>query len=379
MILTVGSMRLEVDETELEAYLSRLYGKPVTLLRTEKLGEGFHNAGFRLSFRAGGVEKRLVMRIVRGDTGWGHDYLSDRAAVLLLQHRLFNAAPRQASAPSIDVAAILADGRIASIGSSIEFFHLVEELTEQDGRPYSNDLFEVARRRSLTERDKRRCLTAARYLAELHGVKARNDRLYQRHIRDLVGHGEMLMGVVDSYPDPATLDWTSRAELAEVEVKAVEWRNRLRYLGHRLCRIHGDYHPFGNIRFREDDTLMALDQSREEFGEPADDVSTLTINYIFFSVWHLGRFTGPFEELLHIFLQEYLDRTKDSEIWSVLPPFYAFRGLVVAHPVYYPDMEDEKRRMMMNFIRNVLDAERFEPEKVQSYLTTEPKRPKPLR
>ncbi len=372
MILTVGSSRLEVDDVELEAYLSRLYGKPVRLLKTEKLGEGFHNAGFRLSLQVGDVEKRIVMRVVRGDTGWGHDYLGDRAAVLILQHRLFNAAPRGTSSPSVDVAAILADGTIASVGSGVEFFNLVEEVTAQDGRPYSDDLFEIARRRSLTERDRRRCLAAARYLVDLHSVKARNDHLYRRHIRDLVGHGEMLMGVADSYPDPATLGWTSRAELAEIEVKAVEWRNRLKYLGHRLCRIHGDYHPFGNIRFRADDTLMALDQSREEFGEAADDISALTINYIFFSVWHLGDFTGPFEELLHTFFREYLDRTSDRDILNVLPPFYAFRGLVVTHPFYYPDMEYAKRRMMMNFIRNVLDAERFEPASVKGYLATEP-------
>ncbi|MEM2904431.1 MAG: phosphotransferase [Candidatus Bathyarchaeia archaeon] len=373
MMLTVGSVKLEINDAEMEAYLSRLYGKPVTLLKTEKLGEGFHNAGFRLTFQIEGAVKAVVMRVVRRDTGWGHDYLGDRAAVLLLQHRLLNLAPRGTSTRSVDVAAVLADGSIASVGSATEFFHLVEEVTEQDGRPYSEDLFAIARRRTLAERDKRRCLAAARYLAELHSVKARNDHLYRRHIRDLVGHGEMLMGVADSYPDPARLTWTSRAELAQIEVKAAEWRNRLKYLTHRLCRIHGDYHPFGNIRFRADDTLLALDQSREEFGEPADDVSSLTINYIFFSVWHLGEYTGPFEELCQLFFQEYLQRTSDMDLLAVLPPFYAFRGLVVVHPVYYPDVADEKRRMMMNFIRNVLNEERFEPTEIRRYLTTKPR------
>lgn len=372
MILTVGSTKLEVGEPELEAYLSEVYGETVTLLGVEKLGEGFHNAGFRASFLAGQVRKHLVMRIVRGDTGWGHDYVSDRASLLLLQHRLFNSAPCGTSSPSIDVAAVLEDGRITSIGSSVEFFQIVEEVTEEDGRPYVDDLFEIARRGSLTEKDRRRCVAAARYLADLHSVKADDEHLYRRHIRDLVGHGEMLMGVADSYPDPAALSWTSRDELAHIEMKAVEWRNRLKYLRGRLCQIHGDYHPFGNIRFRADHTLMAMDQSRERFGEPADDVSTLTMNYIFLSVWQLNDFRGPFEQLLHLFLREYLQLTGDTEILKVLPPFYAFRGLVVVHPIYYPDMEHVKRRMIMNFIRNVLNADSFNPSSIRDYLKAAP-------
>jgi len=52
----------------------------------------------------------------------------------------------------------------------------------------------------------------------------------------------------------------------------------------------------------------------------------------------------------------------------VLQPFYAFRGVVVANPLFYPDVTLEKREMIFRFIRNVLDSERFEPAKVNDYL-----------
>ncbi len=365
MIINVGSLRLRVNDSEMKKYLSRLYNVSVRLLDFRKLGEGFHNAGFLLKFLAGVEEKRLVMRVVRGDTGWGHDYLGDRASVLLLQHHLFNAAPKGTCCRSIDVACVTKDGSVVSVGDSVEFFNLVEEA---EGRPYVEDLFEIAKRKTLTDRDIKRCRIVADYLVNLHAVKKRNDFLYLRHIRDLIGHGEMLMGVVDTYPDPGTLNFTSREEITEIEKRAVVWRNKVKYLTHRLSRIHGDYHPFGNIRFREDDSMMALDLAREEFGEPADDVAALTINYLFLSIWHFGDYIHPFRELMETFYRRYLDRTGDKEILRVMAPFYAFRGLVVVHPLYYPEMENEKRRKIFNFIHNVLDSEEFDPKEVQSYL-----------
>ncbi len=66
----------------------------------------------------------------------------------------------------------------------------------------------------------------------------------------------------------------------------------------------------------------------------------------------------------------YVRATGDEEMLSVIAPFYAFRGLVVTHPLYYPDMEYAKRRFMLNFILNVLDDKKFEIDKVDEYLGT---------
>ena len=372
MELQVGSKRFNMKRQKLESYLSRLFGRRVAFISLRKLGEGFHNAGFLLSFKVGRRRRNLVMRIVRGDTGWGHDYLGDRAAVLLLQHRLFNTAPKGTCCRSIDVAGLSESGDMVSVGDALEFFDLVEEVTDRQGKPYVEDLFRIARDRSVSERDLRRCDALVEYLVRLHSKKMDNSILYRRHIRDLVGHGEMLMGVVDTYPDIRTLDFTNPKEMERIEVKAVEWRNKIKFMSHRLSRIHGDFHPFGNIRFRKDDSIMALDLAREEFGEPADDVSCLSINYMFFSVWHHGGFVDPFRSLFDRFIRGYLKATGDEEILSVIAPFYAFRGLVVTHPLYYPDIEHSKRRLMLNFIINVLNDGRFDPSKVGEYLSTQP-------
>ncbi|MFH0848940.1 MAG: phosphotransferase [archaeon] len=371
MELQVGPRKILISDTGLEMYLASTHGGSVAVKSVKKLGEGFHNAGFLLSFEVEGAERHLVMRVMRGDTGWGHDYLGDRAGSLLLQHQLLNSAPSGTPSRSVDVASIDSRGRIISVGDSVEFIHLVEEITEKHGTPYVDDFFRMAKERTHTERDLRRCRAAARYLASLHSNKHSDSILYRRHVRDLIGHGEMLMGVADTYPPFEELDFITPKEMEKIEVAAVRWRNRIKSMSHRLSRIHGDFHPFGNIRFDQQDSLVVSDFSREEFGEPADDVSSLTINYIFFSVWHFGEFKDPFKQLFREFFDTYMKESQDQDILNVIAPFYAFRGLVVIHPLYYPEMERAKRRMMLNFIHNSMSAETFELDKVEDYLTAE--------
>ncbi len=364
--LKVGSYTIMLDEESLKTYLESKLGGSIEIQDVVKLGEGFHNAGFLLKFKQDYKPKALVMRIVRGDTGWGHDYLSDRASVLLLQHMLYNSAPKGTCIPSIDVVAVLKNGSLISIGDAVEFIQLVEPLTEEHGRPYVEYLLELSRRGYLTHEDEDLCVRCVTYLTKLHSEKSNNRNLYVRHVRDLIGHGEMLMGVIDTYQDK--LDFVSDEEIRRIEVEAVKWRHRLKQKSHRLSRIHGDFHPFGNIRFKLDGSIVAVDLSREMYGEPADDVTALTINYLFISIWQHGSLEDSFRKLFKLFYEEYIDRTGDEELLRVVQPFYAFRGMVVVHPIYYPDMRREQRRMLINFISNVLEEDEFNPKEVDKYL-----------
>ncbi|HLA50618.1 MAG TPA: hypothetical protein VJ000_05480, partial [Thermodesulfovibrionia bacterium] len=237
-----------------------------------------------------------------------------------------------------------------------------------------------------------------------HSVKKDSKALYWRKIRDTIGHGECLMGVFDTYPD-GTLNYE---EMAEIEKKCIDWRARLKPKFKRLCQIHGDFHP-GNIWFREvgsqsedkkirrweDEKLknttsqllnfstsktlnselqtpdfVLLDRSRGPWGDAADDITALTINYIFFSINHFSKLDGTYLEAIKLFYDEYIKKTGDFEIYRVAAPFYAFRGIVVANPVFYPDITPENRRKIFNFVHGVLDNESFNIDKVNEYILT---------
>jgi hypothetical protein len=85
-------------------------------------------------------------------------------------------------------------------------------------------------------------------------------------------------------------------------------------------------------------------------------------------VKHYGDIRGPYLEGLHLFFREYMKLTGDTQLPEVVAPFFSFRGVVVANPVFYPELTTKQRDLLFSFVRNVLDAARFEIEQVNEYL-----------
>ncbi|MGD0884510.1 MAG: phosphotransferase [Thermodesulfovibrionales bacterium] len=345
-----------INEEAVRAYLKQRFRNAIHV-DIKKMGSGVQGSGFLIEMK---TEQGLQCYVIKAlfPEGLGHDYPSDRAAVFLLDLDEYDNLPRHVRA--LDVLSEHKDGSIHSIGGGREYYLLMEK---GEGRDYFTDLtaLSLKDRLEVTDREKINAMTS--YLAGIHSVKKKSKALYWRKIRDTIGHGECLMGVFDTYPE-GTLSYH---EMAEIEKKAIQWRARLKPEYERLSQIHGDFHP-GNIWFKDTSDFILLDRSRGPWGEPADDVTALTINYIFFSIMHSGMVSGAYLEGLQLFFEDYVRKSGDVDIYSVLQPFYAFRGVVVASPLFYPDVTLEKREMIFRFIRNVLDSERFEPAKVNDYL-----------
>jgi aminoglycoside phosphotransferase family enzyme len=133
--------------------------------------------------------------------------------------------------------------------------------------------------------------------------------------------------------------------------------------------VHGDFHPW-NILFTEGTQFAVLDRARGEWGEPADDVTSLSMNYLFFSLQRSGRLEGAFETLFQRFWDRYLEKTGDRELLEVAAPFFVFRGLVMASPLWYPDLPAGVRERLFAFMKNVLAEEAFDPGRANAYLET---------
>ena len=360
-----------MQSKKLQEYLSELYDSNVKINSvcelgkkpeetTEKELKGFgYGKPYHIEFAVDGKNKSVVLETLRVGGGFGHDHFSDRAQVLLWQHSAFNRLPCHVR--SVDVGAFTKDGGLKSVGDCTEFF-IVTELVE--GQLYHLDLDRMKEQKRLTQLDLDRCRALSDYLVRIHGVKHDCPELYVRRVRDLVGHGECIFGLTDSYP--TKLSYIGEEDFVNIEKQCVKWRWKLKHKSHRLSQVHGDFHPW-NILFREGSDFTVLDRSRGEWGEPADDVSALTINYLFYSLQTYGRLAGPFKRLFDLFWRNYLDKTGDEEILTVVQPFYAWRGLVVASPVWYPNLTLEVRRKLFNFIRAVLGTEKLELEEINSY------------
>jgi hypothetical protein len=54
-------------------------------------------------------------------------------------------------------------------------------------------------------------------------------------------------------------------------------------------------------------------------------------------------------------------------VTAAAAPFFAFRALVIASPVWYPKLPMDVRRRLFQFMENVLEASRFDPARVNAY------------
>lgn len=359
---------LPFTKSELQQYLSKHYKTGVEILEVRNLmqpsgADTIKDFGFGkpllVEVRVADVIDHIVLHTVR-PSKFGHERRSDRARNILLDYDTFNKLPKHVTC--LDVGGFTSSGGLQSLADIGEFF-LITQYTQ--GRLYAEDLKSLAEDGSLVPEDHSRVIRLADYLAEIHAVKSDNADLYHRNLRDLLGHGEGVMGITDSYPADFSIAPPSR--LRAIEKRLIDWRWQIKEHVDRLSQVHGDFHPW-NVLFQPNGEFYLLDRSRGEWGDPADDVSAMSINYIFFSLQRFGTFLGSYRVLFDLFWEQYLTQTQDVEISGVIQPFYAWRALVLAHPLWYPNLEPQTRQALFNFVENVLEETWFDPRRINDYL-----------
>jgi hypothetical protein len=331
----VGCEELGLDTSGAASRKQAGYGRPIKVSVQE----------------ADGTLRILVFRTA-SENEFGHDRRADRAEELLVAFDTFNAIPGHVRA--LDVGAITPSG-LRSLSDWDELY-LITSFAE--GRIYADDLRAIARGQAATRRDHERCEALARWLVDLHREPVTAPVAWRRAVRDLVGHGEGIFGIVDAYPPD--VPGAPPGLLQAIEHKCLDWRWRLRSRPHRLRRTHGDFHPF-NIVFAEDARFTLLDASRGGLGDPADDVTALSINYLFFALqapraWQLG-----LGQLWHTFWETYLALSGDRAVLETAAPYLAWRALVLGCPRFYPGLAPDARSALLGLADRALDALVFDP------------------
>lgn len=316
-------------------------------------GTGY-GAPLRIDLELAGMRRSVVLHTATANP-FGHDRRSDRAADVLLAADSFDTIPGHVRV--LDVGAFELEGDVVSLRGTGEFY-LLSDWAE--GRLYAEDLRRIASS-GLNPADLSRVDQLVAYLVELHRQPVVRPHARERALRDLLGSGEGIFGIVDAYP--RTTPGLASGRLRRIEQRCHDFRWRLKDVTRPLVRIHGDFHPF-NLLFDDTGELRLLDTSRGSAGDAADDVACLALNYPFFALERRGAFRDAFEPLWQRFWQGYLSRG-DAGVLDVVQPYLAWRGLVLANPVWYPDLSADARSALFDFIEATLATERFSPELVE--------------
>ena len=332
----VEAEALKPDTGTGEAHKGQGYGKPLKL---------------RLKTREGAT--RTLVFHLESSNEFGHDRRADRANGVLLAWDSFPAIPHHARA--LDVGAIRNDGRLLPLQDVGELY-LITEWAE--GEVYASDLRRIANTEVAETLDLARVDALADVLLELHEAPGSHPQAYVRAIRDLVGSGEGIAGIVDSYPQHTP--GASKARLFAIETQCLGWRQRLKDGTRRLRRTHGDFHPFNLVFAKGSARPTLLDTSRGSQGDPADDVTCLSINFLFFAMQHPASWRKGFGLLWDRFWTRYA-LGGDEELLEVTAPFFAWRALVLANPKWYPHVTEGDRDRLLRFAERALTSRRFDP------------------
>lgn len=361
-----SSSATQITPEHVEAYLKTKGFADAHVVALRPLGvnqqEGLKSYGYgrplRVTFSSGGQTFDWVLRTMSPDP-FGHQRRADRADVLFQAYDSFNQVPRHIR--TFDLGAFAPGGELVSIPTG-EIFLTTEYV---EGELYAKDLHQRASEGSASPVDLERAEALALYLADLHSEKV-DPTLYSRSVRDVIGSGEGIFGLCDSYPQDDT-KLTER--LKRFEIAMVHWRWRMRAYSQRARRTHGDFHPF-NILFRLGSDFSVLDASRGIAGEPADDCTCLSVNYLFFALQYQdGKFEGAMRQIWDRFWKVYLDTTGDRDLLKVVAPFFLWRVLVLASPVWYPQVKNEIRNKLLRFAERLADGSSFDPANIDQLLT----------
>jgi len=351
---------------DLEQYLQESLGDSVRLTGVGEIGalneqamkEFGYGKSLKVAYEKDGREQIAVFSVMRGDR-YGHQFYWDRAAILMFEYD--TGARMEKHIKPQGLGYIDEEGHLVPVKNLKEFF-IVNELAV--GKPYFIDL-ERIKKGDIYPRDKELVREFAGWLARIHKQKNDAPDIYLRRVRQLIGDSECILGLIDAYPYPYKL--FPPKQFQQLEKHLVDWRWKLRKYTKRLAVTHGDFHPW-NVLIHPDGDFSVLDRSRGEWGEPADDLSAMSCNYLLFGLYKGTRLSGDFEELYMILWEEYLEQTGDKEILDVIAPFYVFRSLVIANPEWYPKHPVKVRQCLLRFLENVLTEEHFDYQDINKYL-----------
>lgn len=331
-----------MDLNSLSKAISKALNENVVITSIEKIGEGLHSDGFKLTASNG---KSYFLKKNRSfDLGFSTP--ERRLSSFMLNHRMGN---RMKNTPKSLGVFIERDSEIKEITelNDNDLFFNIQEF-EDIGENYFQMLLKRKDKLNIDEEDKLEADKVVDYLITLHSIKYQGDDklkqiIYNDSLRTIIAHPELTFTFLQKM-DREVISIEKQKEILCIMLDLMhKWKDR----SDRLCAIHGDFWG-GNIFFKPNKEISLIDHSRIPYGDSGIDLGWLMSQYISLYVETKNNY---FKELGELILKKYEEKSGDKEIRKALLIGLA-SVLIVAVPSQ--PKSNEERLNAKNLIDNVI-------------------------
>lgn len=325
-----------IPEEQLQKHLQEEFSETSPIKEIKQLGSGEHGEAAKITLEN---NTTYILKTWK-EQGRNLQFPEDRLRESHRIQRTSKLIPNH-----VPIHAILdAQARVLKAEKS---YVLMQEVTQQ---PYSEVLRKTCKEDTLNEKQKGSVQAIATYLATTH--KQADPKYYEEYLKDWYATG-ILELINESIPKNKRL-WYKKKFLA--------YENKLSSKSHRCRIIHGEF--FSENIFFKNNEVHTYDMRRIGYGEPADDVGSMANDFYMTSILEHGRITPETFQTVKLFLNTYLNQTKDEELLEIIPAFMAYRALIIANPNIVP-LEEKQRQRVRSFLRFLLKQKKLTERNVR--------------
>ena len=339
---------------ELERILSSKIGKNIKIKEIIEIGTGYHSDGFKVITNED--KQFFLKRIKAHDVGF--EFPERKLASLLTSHSMTNRVKSKENLNSIGVFIYNKEIEcIPEINENTQIYQIQEFGGE--GKSYLKILDEKNKKQVVDDTDKLEIDKIIDYIIEIHKIKHPSDDIkilnavYNDFLRNIIGHPEYILQLFHDMPkDNIVLSPEKQGEYLSL---MIEYMHYLKNRSHRLTAIHGDFWG-ANVFFKENREIFVIDHSRMPWGDPGFDIGLFFGRYLI--KYHSTK-NPYFKELGNYFLNEYIKKTGDKDIFDNIVYTLGLIAVIYSSPLHVPDITDETRKSVYEHVVKMLKENRF--------------------
>lgn len=296
-----------MDLVKLSKALSKTLGKEIVITSCEKIGEGLHADGFKLTTSS--KEKFFLKKNKSYELGFS---LPERKFYsFMLNHRMSNKSKEGPKSIGVYLDKEQELKEIETLTDKDIFYNIQEY--EDLGNNYYSQLMSRKSKEKVDEKDIQEIKNIVDFIVKLHSNKYQsNDKellniIYNDSLRTIIAHPELTFTFLHNFtPNNNFLTLEKQKEILSLMLDLMhKWKDR----GDRLSALHGDF--WGGNLFFKDGKVRVIDYSRIPWGDPGIDIGWFISQYLHF---YLETNNEYFKQLGELFLNEYEKNSGDKEI-----------------------------------------------------------------